>query len=416
MQSIKAALRYERIVIAIFFLTWGLIFLDRQALSILTPLMIHEIALSNAQVGQVNMWQTIGYAVSAPVFALISDRLGNKKTILMIGIMATAVLSAVTMAANSFESLLLIRTLLGASEGVILPIAIAMVAAVSSPGKFGRNVGLVYAGAAVIASTIGPVVATQLAELLNWRFAFLFISIPSFIAGILVWVFIKKTTAPAMVDQATSRESMADLLSGLKNRNILVCVVISIFSMAGLWTFASFVPLYLTGVSQLSVSNMGLVMSAFGVFTILWQVFLPYSSDKTGRKPAMIGYAVLAGATPALLFLFPQNVVSIVVYILFGGVIMTLTSLFNSIIPIESVSPKVMATASAVIMGVGEMLGSFAVGISGSLADVYGLPIVMLVAAGAYVVVALVSLALVETRRRQDKTPVEELGVTEAVA
>jgi hypothetical protein len=40
----------------------------------------------------------------------------------------------------------------------------------------------------------------------------------------------------------------------------------------------------------------------------------------------------------------------------------------------------------------------------------------MLVAAGAYVVVALVSLALVETRRRQAKTPVEELGVTEAMA
>lgn len=148
----------------------------------------------------------------------------------------------------------------------------------------------------------------------------------------------------------------------------------------------------------------------------MWQVFLPYSSDKTGRKPAMIGYAVLAAVTPALLFLFPQNVVSIVVYILFGGVIMTLSSLFNSIIPIESVSPKLMATASAVIMGVGELLESFAVGISESLADSYGLPIVMLVAAGAYIVAALVSLALVETRRSQAKIKAEEPSVAEPVA
>jgi hypothetical protein len=33
--------------------------------------------------------------------------------------------------------------------------------------------------------------------------------------------------------------------------------------MAGLWTFASLVPLYLTGVSQLPVANMGLVKSVF---------------------------------------------------------------------------------------------------------------------------------------------------------
>ena len=183
----------------------------------------------------------------------------------------------------------------------------------------------------------------------------------------------------------------------------MVCVFISIFSMAGLWTFASFIPLYLTQVSQLSVSAMGLVMSLFGLCTIFWVVFLPYSSDRTGRKPAMVGYALMASITPALLFLFPQSTISIVVYVAIGGIIMTLTAMFTSIIPVESVSPALMATAGAVIMGVGELLGSFAVGISGTLADTYGLPIVMLVTALAYIVVAIIALGLKETNRRRAK-------------
>jgi hypothetical protein len=86
---------------------------------------------------------------------------------------------------------------------------------------------------------------------------------PSFIAGILAWVFNKKTTAPAVVHPAVPHESTAALLSGLKNWKILVGVVISIFNMAGLWTFASFVPPYLTGVSRLPVANKGLFMSVF---------------------------------------------------------------------------------------------------------------------------------------------------------
>jgi predicted MFS family arabinose efflux permease len=395
--------KYEKLLILIFFLSWGLIFLDRQALSILMPLMVHDINLTNGEIGQINMWQTIGYAFSAPTFALLSDRLGNKKMILFFGIVITSVFAGVTMLADSFLPLLVIRTLLGASEGVILPIAIAMVASVSAPSRLGRNVGFVYAGAAVIASTIGPVLVTQIAQASNWRMAFLFVAVPSLIAGFLIWRFVKEAPFEMSdsVAESQGRPEVGTILAGLKNRNFLVCVVLSVFCMAGLWTFNSFLPLYLTQVSMLSVSAMGGIMSVFGIFTIFWQIFLPYSSDKIGRKPAMIGYAALAAVTPLLLLVLPTSGVTMVVYVGFGGIIMTLTSLFMSIIPVESVTPSIMATASAIIMGTGELLGSFAVGISGALADSQGLPVVMTVTVAVYLVAMLVAFLLKETRERR---------------
>ncbi|QBJ98079.1 MFS transporter [Rhodococcus sp. ABRD24] len=405
--------------VLIFFLTWGLVFLDRQALSILMPLIDDDINLTKSQVGQINMWQTIGYALSAPIFAFAADRFGRRKPILLFGILATAVLTAVTMSANSFGALLIVRSLLGASEGIILPIAIAIVASTSAPQRFGRNVGFVYAGAAVIAASLGPVVVTQIAEMSTWKMTFVMISVPTFVAALLVWAFIEEpapTVDAAPVGERTGASDRAALLAGLANRNILVCVAISIFAMGGLWTFNSFLPLYLTEVSELPIATMGVVMSLFGVVSILWQVFLPYSSDRIGRKPAMIGYALLAALTPAMLLLFPQSGLSLVVYVAIGGVIMTMTALFVSIIPVESVPVGIMATAGALIMGIGELLGSFAVGGAGALADRYGLSVVMLVAAISYVVVAVVSIALVETRSarrspKADESAAEQLPV-----
>jgi predicted MFS family arabinose efflux permease len=406
MSRIKS-LTYEHRLVSIFFLSWGLIFLDRQALSILLPLMINDIPLTNTEIGQINMWQTICYAISAPIFALLADRIGNRKRILLIGIFATSGLTAVTMLAESVGFLIVVRALLGASEGVILPIAVTLVALASRPDRLGRNVGLVYAGAAVIAATIGPAFVTQIALATTWRIAFLIISVLSVLAGVLVWALVRDAAPSAAAAPGGAGPTTAALRAAVGNRNVLVCVAISVFAMAGLWTILSFIPLYLTQVSQLPVSTAGFVMSLFGIFTIFWQILLPYSSDRIGRKPAMLGYATLAGVTPALLFLFPHSPATLVVYVVIGGIFLTLTSLFTSIIPVESVAPSVMATAGALIMGIGELLGAFVVGAAGSLADSYGLRSVMAAAAVAYVVVVLVSLGLKETRKRNAPIPAE---------
>jgi predicted MFS family arabinose efflux permease len=407
MSRIKGLLTYEYRLVAIFFLSWGLIFLDRQALSILMPLIITDIPLTNGEIGQVNMWQSICFAISAPTFALLADRLRNRKRILLVSIFATSLLSVATMAADSPGFLIVVRSLLGMSEGGVLPIAIALVALESPAHRFGRNVGLVYAGAAVIASTIGPALVTQVASATSWRIAFLFISVPSVLAGVLVWLLVRE---PARSEAATAQggPTKAAVRAALTNRNVLVCVVISIFALAGLWTINSYITLYLTEVSELSVTTAGLVMSLFGIFTIFWQVFLPYSSDRIGRKPAMIIYAALAAVTPALLYLFPQSAATLVVYVAIGGVFLTVTTLFASIIPVESVSPAVMATASALVAGIGELLGSFAVGGAGMLADRYGLEAVMAAAAIAYLAVAVVSIGLEETRKRAVPLPTRE--------
>ncbi|ETP68411.1 hypothetical protein G159_11970 [Planococcus glaciei CHR43] len=398
MALLKKGVKYETKLVMLFFVAWGFLYLDRQAISMLMPMIIEDIALNNTKIGQINMWQTIGFAISAPVFAILSDRLGHKKKILFWATLVTSILALITMFAGSFNYLLIVRTLLGASEGIILPISISMLAAVSRPTTLGRNMGLVYAGAAVIGVAIGPVVVTQLGELFDWRYAFLFVSLPSFIAAMLMLKVVKEVEVSPLAAEANT-VTVSSILSGLKNRNILICTLISVFCMGAMWTFNSFLPLYLTQISQLSITQMGIVFSLFGLLTIVWQIFIPYSSDKIGRKPAMTGYLAMAMVTPLVLFIFPNSAASLVILVLFGGIILAMNTIYQSIIPVESVSPLVMASANALIMGVGELIGAFSIGFSGVLADAYSLTAVMLVVPISYFVAFLISFGLIETLR-----------------
>nr|WP_316045899.1 hypothetical protein [Planococcus glaciei] len=79
MALLKKGVKYETKLVMLFFVAWGFLYLDRQAISMLMPMIIEDIALNNTKIGQINMWQTIGFAISAPVFAILSDRLGHKK-------------------------------------------------------------------------------------------------------------------------------------------------------------------------------------------------------------------------------------------------------------------------------------------------------------------------------------------------
>ncbi|MBX5437138.1 MAG: MFS transporter [Alicyclobacillaceae bacterium] len=410
MEALRAEQRvsdsYAFRIAVIFFFTWGFVFLDRSALSLLIPVMLKDMPLNNTQIGLVNMWQSIGYAIAAPVVGYLSDRIGYRKRVIILAVLLTSVFSGLTAIANSYPVLLVLRFLVGATEGGIMPIAVTMIRASASPSRFGRYVGIVYAGAAVIASTLGPTIVAQLSALTDWRMTYLCVSIPSFILTFIIWKLTKETpreaASAASGTVATSWSSVGELF---RYRNFIVCVFMCIVFMGGLWLYLSFGPLYLTQLGHMTEQRMGFVWSAFGLSAIFWQLLLPTISDWIGRrKPLIIALCVLSAVTPLAMYAYPTGIVSVLAIILLGGIIVSVTSFYASIIPNESLPPRLAATASAVILGVGELVGAFVVGVSGRLADSYGLSIVMAIAAGIFVVAAIIAIALIETHVRRTRT------------
>ncbi len=177
--------------------------------------------------------------------------------------------------------------------------------------------------------------------------------------------------------------------------------------MAGLWILYAYAPLYLTSVGQLSIEKMGVVMSTMGIAGLVASLGVPIISDYIGRKKALIIFSFLAVLAPLGLYLFPIGAIGITALILFGGMLGAITPLYMIIIPEESLPPHLTATSSALIIGLGEVIGSFILGGAGTVADSIGLSFVMIVSAVAGILMALLGFGLIETNKRIGKNKVK---------
>lgn len=392
--------RYEFTLVWLFGLNWGLVFLDRLAISFLLPIIKPEMGITNAQVGEIGFVTTGCFAASAIIFGVLSDRSGYRKRWLVPFVTVTAICSGLGAFTHTFNQLLLVRACVGIGEGPILPLMMSMLSHASSENKFGRNSAIVNCGVGLIAITLGPIIMTQLVVHTTWQRAFLISSLPTFVVAALIAKFAEEIRVQP--DESAHRHAMekTSLLELLSYRNIVMCCVICVGSMAGYWSLALFAPLYLINVARVSVQQMGYISAVMGILYIMYSFVVPTASDYFGRKRVLILFYILCTLSPLCMFLFVGSKVSILMYVLFGGVPGAMSPLFMTLIPMETLPDRLRATANGIIMGFGEVIGGsiFPV-VAGRIADIKGYPFMMLVAAIMLAVDILLGFALIETNK-----------------
>lgn len=399
----------NRLVLFIFF-TYGFVFLDRLAVTYLMPLIASDLHLNNTQVGQISMWMTLGWDFSAFLFGLLSDKSGYRKRWLVVFVLLTGVFSGLSAISTTFTSLLLLRLLNGVSEGPTAPIEMAMISAESDPRKLGRNLGFAQSGVGLIGLSLAPLVITQIATYTNWHAAFLLSSIPTLIMGLIIW----KWTREVKIEKQEKKERQAfgTYLEALKYRNVTICVLISVFLMVELWIMNVFAPLFLTKVDHLSEANMGYVLSIMGLGAFFWGFIVPMISDKIGRKKTMVIFSFISVIPPLVMFFYHGSWVSLAILAFFLNVLQGLFPIFMNVIPMESVPKRLAATSSALAMGIGEIIGAAIIPAgAGALADHYGLPIVMIIAAIGPFIAAFVAFGLKESNRHISGYEIEKSAV-----
>lgn len=394
-------INYSLKLTVLFFFSWGLIFLDRLAISYLTPAIIPVMNLTNADIGKIGFVTTGCYAVSAVIFGALSDKLGYRKRLLIPFVFGTAIFSGLSSCASSFNQLLFFRGLVGISEGPIMPLMMSMVAQSSSKSKFGQYAGIINMGAAVIAGTLGPIFITQLLNITSWNMAFLISSLPSFLMVLLLIKFTKETTNTEEKNTETNSMNLASFAEIFKYKNIIICGISAVLFMSAYWTIMIFSSVYWVNIAQISVEKMGFISSGMGFVCIAWTIIIPKLSDNFGRKNIMIISSLFATAVPLFMYLMPGSELSIYIYIIFGGVLGSTTPLFFTIIPMESVPQHLKATSNGLMLACGEVLGGavFPI-IVGKIADVKGLPFIMLIASVLTFSGMLISFLLAETNSR----------------
>jgi MFS family permease len=378
----------------------GFAMFDRFALANLSPFVIEDIPLNNAQLGQTMAVLSLAWAISGYAGGIISDITANKKRFLGIIILVFSACSYITGLATSFTMIIILRFIMGLFEGPIYPLTQAFSFAQSSVKRRGLNMGLITTTSmGIIANLAGPILLVALANSIGWRHSFFFTLVPGLITALLVFKVLKEPDmtkiagAKAKETKPTFRES----LTIYKNRNVRTSMIIGSFIV--IWNVGTltFAPIYLVNVRGFDPTSMSYIMAVFGLGAVVWGMLVPGLSDRMGRKPAIIIFSLLSIVSP-LGLLLAQDPIIIGICIFVGWSGSGCFALFQAAIIGESIDTKYTSTAIASVQVLQEIGGGvIGVAVAGILADMYGLQAAFIFAAGSLVVAALVALSYYET-------------------
>lgn len=184
---------YENLVILLMGLAFGFVFFDRLAISFLAPFLVPELGLNNTQLGVLASALALTWAISGYGVGVLSDYLGNRKTLLVIAIVVFSACSILSGLATSFLMLLGARLLMGFAEGPVLPIAQSIMAAESSEHRRGFNMGVLQNFiSSLLSNFAAPLILVAVGVAYGWREAFYIAGIPGFIVAILIMFFIRE--------------------------------------------------------------------------------------------------------------------------------------------------------------------------------------------------------------------------------
>lgn len=390
---------YEWKAVALLSLGFGLVGLDRFMILPMFPTITQELNLGYQDLGLITGILSVAWGVSALFMGNLSDRLGRRKIIIP-AMLGFSILVGASGLANGVASLLIVRALMGFADGAYTPPSIIATLEASRPARHGLNLGIQQMMLPLFGLGLAPIIVTQLLHVVDWRWIFPLVAVPGLVITFLMYRVLRNASPElAAAHTATHDASSHEWTDVFRYRNVPLNMVGMLCWLTCLIVTSAMLPNYLTDYLHLGLSEMGFVLSAIGLGASLGTVLMPWLSDRIGRKPVMVisvlGAIVFltllagTGAEPAKLFayLFATH--------FFNFALITLTV---GPLSAEAVPAKLMATATGLVIGVGEIFGGgIAPVIAGFTAQHYGIQYTPHLAIGGLAVGFLVALFLKET-------------------
>ena len=387
---------YEWKAVTLLGLGFGLVGLDRWIIAPLFPFMMKDLRMGYQDLGNLVGILGLCWGVFAIIMGGLSDKIGRRK-VLIPAILLFSLLSGLSGLATGFASLILIRAIMGVTEGSFCPTSFAATNEASLPKRRGFNQGVQQCGFALFGLGFGPIIATQLLTVVpTWRWVFFIVAIPGFILGALMFYIIRD---PVRTEAHHQSAATGGWLKIFGSRNIVLSMFALFCAMTGVFVISAMLPNYLIDYLHLTPSQMGFVTSAIGFGGFVGQFGIPGLSDVLGRKllailgffgaAALIRVFIAVGPNPPLLF----ALMFVISFFCLG-----LIALLTGPIATESAPAGLVSSAIGIVVGAGEIFGGgVAPVIAGFTAQHYGIQNILNLALYGVLLGVVVCLFLKET-------------------
>jgi MFS family permease len=372
---------YKWLVVGMLWFVCFFNYADRQAIFSVFPLIKQQLALTDVQLGVVGaafMWM---YALFGPLAGWLCDRLPRKSLVLG-GLIAWSLITALTAACHTYAELVLCRALSGLGEAVYLPASMSLIGDYHGAGTRSRAMSL-HQSSVYIGTIAGGAISGLVGQFYGWRWSFILFGACGLLFGFVVAKFLAEPVRGIAEQQAgiASLPAPAGLVQQLET--LLIHPIVRLLTLAFVGAnfvavvFLTWMPSFLYRKFHMSLSMAGLngtlYLQLSSVVGVLCGGLL---ADVLARKFAggrMLTQAV--GLFVGIPFLFLTGWASTVPAVIFGMICfgyckgMYDANIFASLYDVVAVRQR--GIAAGLMNSLGWLGGGFA-------------PIIIALAAGRY--------------------------------
>ena len=391
---------YEWKIILVLSLTFGLVGLDRFILPVLFPAFMDELGLTYQDLGNLVGILAVFWGISAFVMGFLSDRVGRRK-VLIPAVIVFSLMSAFSGMVGGLVSLLLIRAIMGLAEGPVASTGVAVAVEASHPKRRGMNNGIFQCMISLFGNALGPILATQMLLVVDWRTVFMLVGIPGLLMAAAMFWIVREPAHHTADGPVVPRASFVDLF---KHRNVPLAMLTLMCAMGGIFVMGAMMPNYLTDYLGLSIQDMGIVVSAIGFGGCIGQFVMPTLSDFIGRKPTTLMSYIMAAIFTYLFTQAGAESLSTLFWLLFFAALFNFSALATLAGPVaaEAAPLGMVASVAGLVIGAGEIFGGgVAPIIAGQIAGSQGIEHVFSFTIAGLVLGFVIALFLKETAPRK---------------
>ncbi|MBJ7985362.1 MFS transporter [Bacillus cereus] len=299
----------KRKLLGIAGLGWLFDAMDVGMLSFVIVALQKEWGLSTQEMGWIGSINSIGMAVGALVFGILSDKIG-RKSVFIITLLLFSIGSGLTALTTTLAMFLVLRFLIGMGLGGELPVASTLVSESVEAHERGKIVVLLesfWAGGWLIAALISYFVIPKY----GWEVAMVLSAVPALYALYLRWNLPDSPRFQKVEKRPSVIENIKSVWSGEYRKATIMlwilwfCVVFSYYGMF-LWLPSVMV---LKGFSLIKSFQYVLIMTLAqlpGYFTAAWFI------ERLGRKFVLVTY-LIGTACSAYVFGIADSLIALIV-------------------------------------------------------------------------------------------------------
>ena len=370
---------------------------------VLRPQIQEDLGLTLTQAGSAYTAQSLGALIGAIGFGALADRYGRRRVLFVI-VLGTAVAAAAGAFVSSYLGLMVQRFVLGLFLGANFPVLIAMYMGLFSGGVRGKltSVGQGTYNLSVIA--LGMAYGLY-ADRTDWHILLLIGSVPALLLSpLILWLVPddrKMIPWGARSDeQPSNKMPLLELFSPTLRRNTGLLFLLVALNFFAYQAFAGWTTTFLKNERGFTPEVIGNIISAQFAGALIGGFFWGWFSDRYGRRPVGVGFALSAVAVFAYLT-FAQSPLTFAVFGFGWGFAMTASVAWAPWI--SEMYPTRMRSSAMSIFNWGRIVSMTAPLITGEIAASFGLGTAMSLAIVGFAVGAVVWFLLPETHGRHSK-------------